>query len=987
MTGPNPHLYTIPAGVPFAENFAAKLLQQYQDNPEKLAEILVLLPTRRACRIVRDSFLRQSGGVAMLLPRLQTIGDVDDDALGLEMAALAIPGSETLDIPPAISPMQRRMILTSLILKWPNYAGHPDQALALADALGQLLDRVHTEGLDMAALPALVDESGLAERWKLTLAFLSIVLQNWPSILAERGCIDAADRRNRLLLALAAHWQNHPPAHPVYAAGSTGSIPAVGQLLQVIAGLPQGTVILPGLDTGIDPASWDAIDDTHPQATLKTLLQQFSLMPWDIPLWDPHHPAPPRTSLAREMMRPAATTASWQNLARHPERVSDGLKNLQQITCHSAEEEAALVALIFRHVQHQPGKTAALVTFDRGLARRVAGACARWGLRIDDSAGQFLNTTPIGSYLEFCVETCVQHFAPVPLLSLLKHNHAAAGMEPGDYRGAIRRLDKALRGLRPAPGIAGLKAHCRDDLWPFLAILEQKFTPLLALCDGQAHPFEAFLQAHLSVAEALADTPEQKGAARLWAAEEGEEAAGFLADLIAQAAFLPAVDGGQYIRMLNTLMRGVQVRPNWGTHPRLSILGPMEARMLQADLVILGGLNEGSWPGTPEPDPWMSRPMRHKFGLPSPERSVGLSAHDFVQAFSVGEVILTRAARSGSAPTIPSRWLQRLDAVLSAAGATMIQTDWLEKLRQRDRPAIIAPALRPAPAPPADKRPVRLSVTEIETWMRDPYSVYAKRVLNLYKLDLADESMDAADRGTLLHEILETFIRTYKDSLPEDAEQRLLDMGHALLDERIKDVRARHFWGIRFENMAKWLVSQERTWRTKARPLILESKGEMTVPGTGFTLSGKADRIDRMLGGDSDGHGSVAIIDYKTGAVPKGKDVLQGLSPQLPLEAAMIRLGAFPGIPAGTDVGFLTHWVVNGNREGGREVAIKDDPEQLADDALDGLTRLVSVFSDPATPYMSLPRPAARPRYNDYAQLARVQEWVVLDDVADGGGE
>lgn len=984
MTGPAPHLYTIPAGAPFAENFAAILLQQNQKNPEKLAEILVLLPTRRACRIVRDAFLRQSGGVAMVLPRLQTIGDVDDEMLGLEMAALSVTGTPALDIPPAIPALQRQMLLATLILEWPPYKGQPDQALALADALGQLLDRVHTEGLDMASLTGLVDETGLAERWKMTLEFLRIVLENWPSILAERGCIDAAERRNRLLQALASHWEARPPATPIYAAGSTGSIPAVGRLLQMIAKLPHGAVILPGLDTGIDPASWEAVDDTHPQITLKSLLRQFAVMPWDVPVWGPAPALPGRSILAREMMRPAATTAAWQNLSRHPERVKEGLQNMQQINCQSVEEEAALIALIFRHVQHQPGKTAALVTFDRGLARRVAGACARWGLRIDDSAGQFLNTTPIGSYLEFCVETCVQHFAPVPLLSLLKHSHTAAGMGPGDCRSAVRRLDKALRGLRPAPGIAGLKAHCQDDLHPLVDRLEMLLNPLITLCDGGTHPFGAFLQAHIQAAENLADTIEQKGGARLWAGEDGEAAAEFLAGLVTQAASLPGVDGGQYVRILNTMMRGVQVRPAWGTHPRLSILGPMEARMLQADLVILGGLNEGSWPGTPEPDPWMSRPMRQKFGLPSLERGIGLSAHDFVQAFCSGEVILTRAERAGAAPTIPSRWLQRLEAVLNAAGTNMVRTDWLEKVRALDRPENVTPARRPAPAPPVEKRPVRLSVTEIETWMRDPYSVYAKHILYLYRLDSADESMDASDRGTLLHAILEQFVRTYRDSLPENAAFVLLQMGNALLDSRITDVRARHFWGVRFENMAKWFISYERTWRTRARPLLLETRGVLPLPGMNFTLSGKADRIDRMLDGSGDAQGPVAIIDYKTGAVPKVKDILQGLSPQLPLEAAMIRKGAFPGIPQGTDVGYLTHWVVSGNREGGREIGIREDPEILAEGALAGLTRLVTTFTDPATPYMSLPRTAARPRYNDYAQLARVQEWAVLDDTVEG---
>lgn len=990
MTTAQPHLYTIPAGVPFAESFAAKLLQQYRDKPEKLSEILVLLPTRRSCRIVRDAFLRQSGGMALLLPRLQTLGDVDEDALALDMAALAGTGADGADIPlntpPAMPAMRRRVILTQMIMRRPDYADQPDQALALADSLGQLMDRAHTEGLDLGALTGLVHDEDLAEQWKMTVKFLEIVLQQWPAILAENGVIDAADRRNRLIDALSVHWAAHPPAYPVYAAGSTGSIPATGRLLRVIAGMPQGHVILPGLDQATDPASWAAIDDTHPQATLKTLLQQFGLSPEAVMPWDPAAPVPPRNVLAREIMRPAATTGEWRVLGRDAESLKPGLLNLQRIDCVSSEEEAAVIALIFRHVQHSPGKTASLVTFDRGLARRVAGACARYDIVVDDSAGQFLSTTAMGGFLGFCAETCVQQFAPLPLLSLLKHGHAAAGMESGDFRAAVRRLDKVLRGIRPAPGIEGLVQHCAANplgsgLEPMLRRVAAALDPLCALYDGR-HKFRDFVRAHIQAAEAMATSPTKLGRDRLWGGDDGEAAAKFFADLATHADHLPDVTGAQYVRMLATFMRGIQVRPNWGTHPRLSILGPMEARALTADLVILGGMNEGSWPGTPENDPWMSRPMRRDFGLPSPERGLGLSAHDFVQGFCAPEVIITRAERVGTAPAIPSRWLQRLDAVLQAAGLGMTRTDWLDRARALDRPADIIPFPRPAPRPPVEKRPVCLSVTAIETWMRDPYSLYAKHILDLYRLDSIDEILDASDRGTVLHTIMEEFIRTSPNPLPDDALARLKEAGHAVLDNAIADIRTRHFWGVRFEKLAEWFVSHEHTWRMDAVPVAQEISGTMILPGTGFTLKGKADRIDRMR----DGAGW-AIIDYKTGAVPDGRDIINGLSPQLPLEAGMVQAGAFPGIEQDS-VAYIGHWVLSGSGAGGEEKQVKKAAAtDLGDQALKGLAGLVTLYSRQDTPYYSLPRPSAKPRYNDYVHLARVQEWSVLDDSGEGGEE
>ncbi|MGZ9108938.1 MAG: double-strand break repair protein AddB [Micavibrio sp.] len=981
MNTNKPTLFNIPAGLPFGDSFAAVLLQQNQDHPEKLAETLVLLPTRRACRIVREAFLRQSGGVALLLPRMQTLGDVDEDSLSLEIAALG--QTDALNIPPALSPMRRRVILVRLIMQRAEYRHHPDQALALADALAQLIDRIHTEGLDMAALPSLVG-GDFAQHWQITLDFLTIISEKWPEILAAHNAIDAAERRNLLLVAMARHWEQHPPPHRVIAAGSTGSIPATAALLKTIASLPQGSVVLPGLDQQMDETSWRAIDDTHPQATLKTLLEKIGIgrdgvRPW--PSLQPH--AFDRNILAREVMRPAATTESWRDLSKNAAPIVAALNNLQRIDCATAQEEARLISLIFRHVQHTKNRTAALVTFDRDLARRVAAICTRWGLQIDDTAGQPLATTKIGSYLALCAGICVEQLAPIPLLALLKHHHAGGGADLSSFRSLVRQLDyAALRGPRPGPGLMGLReriAEKHGTLSPLIDRLELCFAPLLALCDGQYHPFRALLDAHLAAAEAFADGKQQKGADRLWTGEDGEAAALFLSDLRDHAGDLPDIRADQYVPMLQTMMRGLSVRPAYGAHPRLMIMGPLEARMIQADLVILSGLNEGSWPPAAQADPWMSRPMRKSFGLPSPERGIGLSAHDFVQGFCAKEVILTRAERAGTSPTIPSRWLQRLDTVLAASGLALTKTDWLAQARNLDHPADFIKINRPAPKPPAAKRPVQLSVTEIETWMRDPYAIYARRILDIKPVDPVDQKPDASDRGTILHETLEQFTKKYPHTLPDTAYDDLTRMGHTALDEKISDPKTRHFWGIRFDQAARWFFDHEIGWRSDSMPLATEVQGVLPLPGLNFTLTAKADRIDSL----KDGSG-LAVIDYKTGAHPTEKQVVAGLSPQLSLEAAMVREGAFPELPASPPA-YLGYWKLGGGRGGGKETRLKASPDALADQALLGLENLVRVFANDETPYYSLPRPACKPKFQNYAHLARVQEWAVLDDSEENG--
>lgn len=978
-------LLTIPAGQDFAGTLAAFLLQHFKDDPLKLADLRLFLPTRRSCRVVRDAFLRQSDGAALMLPRMQALGDVEGEELSLRIAALQTLEPQISALPQPISMLHRQIILARLIQQRADYADRPGQALALAAELGRLIDHIHTENLNIADLPGLVPPE-LAAHWQLTLEFLNILSAAWPAILQEMDMIDASDYRSRIIGILTRHWRDYPPSEPVMAAGSTGSIPATRELLKIIATMPGGTVILPGLDLGMDEVSWQTMDDSHPQATMRNLLQHMGADRSQVKTLGSPAPGTDRSILATEIMRPAETSQNWRDLHKNPGRLRAAIANLQRIDCATAEDEARLIALMLRQVQHTPSRTAALVTFDRTLARRVTAHCRRWGLILDDTAGLNLPVTKTGAFILQTALCCAENAAPVGLLSLLKHELAMAGLPPGESHRAVRRLERlCLRGPRPGAGLTGLMDAC-PDMESFLHKIGDSLGPLLDLRIG-THGFGTFLQAHIATAEALTTTPTRPGSALLWQGEDGEAAAKFLTDLREYADALPATTITGYIAMLRALMDAVSVRPSWGTHPRLTIMGPLEARMIKADIVILGGLNEGSWPPAAGTDPWMSRPMRKAFGLPGPERSIGLSAHDFIQGFCAARVILTRARRSGSSPTIPSRWLERLDTVLTAAGITLPESDWLDKALQYDAcDSPPSPISRPAPMPPPEKRPVCLSVTHIETWMRDPYAVYAKHILSLKRLEDIDQKLDFSDMGTLLHAILESFVKRYPDTLPENAYSVLRTEGHALLDTYVKDIRNRHFWGIRFDQAATWFIQQEQEWRHQARPIALEKKGEMPVRdpvrGTEFTLKAKADRLDRML----DGKG-IAIIDYKGGGIPSKSDIELGLSPQLPLEAAMVKSGAFPDIPANDRIAFLSHWKLGGSG-GGKASTIKDPPpEDLADQALDGLRNLVATFGNQVTPYYSQPRAAHRPRFSDYDHLARVQEWSVIDDTGNGGDE
>ncbi|MCC7048026.1 MAG: double-strand break repair protein AddB [Alphaproteobacteria bacterium] len=977
MTG----VYAVPLGAGFADALARGVTAECGDDPLALGEVTILLPNRRAVRAAADAFLRRRDGRPMLLPVLRPVGDVDEADPDL-LAGDGTGFAEEAELPPAIGEPRRLALLARMILKLPDAPASCDQAFALAGELARLLDQAHTERCDFARLATLAPAQ-FALHWQKTLDFLAIVTAHWPKVLEEEGVIDPARRRDLLLARLTARWRDHPPAGRVLIAGSTGSVKATAELMAVVAGLPRGAVILPGFDRAAIAADGDAIrdDPAHPQHAIALLLRKLAVAPADVTDWPAGvaAPRPARAALLSTAMRPAESTDAWRDL---PPASGAALKGVWRVDCPGPREEAAAIALMLREVLECPGRTAALVTPDRALARRVAIELKRWGVAIDDSAGIDLLATPPGVFLRLVAAMMDAEAAPVPLLACFKHPLAQGGRSREEFRGLTRRLEiKALRGPRPAPGFAGILGTLRDlgddALVNWVGDLDRAARPFAALLAGQADLAE-LIRAHWNFAEALATGPDGVGALRLGDASEALARA--LDEALLAVADFPAIDGRAYKLAFARLLAGRAVRPQRGQHPRLAIWGPLEARLQQADRIVLGGLNEGTWPADPADDPWMSRPMRQEFGLPALERRIGLAAHDFAEGFLAPEVILTRATRVEGTPTVASRWLLRLETVLRAGDKArdLPAGHWLDWQQALDWPARVRPVTRPAPCPPVAARPRRLSATRIETWMRDPYAIYARYILDLRRLDDLDADPGAADRGQIIHAALEAFLRRCPGPLPEDALEQLVAIGRAVfkpMAELRPGIMA--FWWPRFLRAAAWFIERER----ERRPFLAESFAErggrlaIDAPAGPFVLTATADRVDRLK------TGGIAIIDYKTGQPPAPKHVELGFAPQLPLEAAIAAAGGFAGIPAGP-IAALEVWRLTGGIEPGQVRPIAGDPAVLAAQALAGLGRLVARYDDPATPYESIPRAAFAPRYSDYAHLARVQEWSVSEDDA-----
>lgn len=1023
-------VFTVPPSAPFLPTLIralvdGRLLPGFPDpaDPLSLASATIYLPTQRACRLAHELFLDVIAQDAAVLPRLIPLGEMDQDELAFADAAAPF-ASGGLEPARAIEPMDRKLLLAQLILQWarlpqvqnadaaPLVAATPAAALALAEALARLIDDMITREVPWERLDQLVPDH-LDPYWQITLQFLQVARKAWPDVLQAHERVEPAALRDRLIAAEQARLEAST-AGPVIAAGSTASMPATARLLETIARLPHGAVVLPGLDTSLDDPSWGLIAEsrdrdgllpavTHPQFAMHGFLAQLGMHREEVVALVETSKA--RERLVSEALRPAAATERWSERLP-PATVADALHGVSLIEAANAEEEALAIAVALREPLEMEGANAALVTPDRGLARRVIAALARWNIRADDSAGEALADTPAGVFARLVADAVLGGLQPVPLLALLKHPLLRLYEDAAAQTRAVFILERALlRGPRPLPGVAGLRRatasfretqrnlHPRDPrrhLDSFAlrdaAELVERIGAAIAPLKMTAESFGAISKQHREVLialgggeDTLSGNPEHGAEDLLRAFDEIEDSV---------AAQTLQIRPAEYLETFESVIADrVRQRPALVT-ARVGIYGLLEARLQHVDRIVLGSLVEGTWPPQTRSDPWLSRPMRRELGLDLPERRIGLSAHDFAQALGAREVVLSRADKIAGAPTVPSRFLQRLAAV-SGEHWSRVRAGgrrYVELARSLDHAETPHPIAAPEPKPPREARPLRLTITEIEDWTRDPYTIYARHVLRLAPLDDVDSPIGARDRGTAIHAAIEEFTRRFADALPDNPAGELLAIGRKYFEPLAAFPEALAFWWPRFERIAAWFAEWEIERRSGIAAIHTESRGEIELPlgERVLKLAGRADRIERR----SDG--SYVLLDYKTGKAPTAKQVLEGFSPQLTLEGAILRAGGFKDIPAGGSVAALAYVQLRGGDPPGEECEVRPksgrfDPDAEADKALQKLRYLATRFEDENEPYRALIHSTSRKHYGDYDHLARVKEWSATRDELDAG--
>ena len=1033
----DPRVFTIPPGVDFLGVFARALLDGEvvpgvagEGDPLALARATIYVPTRRSRAALIAALKDAIGRPAVILPRILPLGAMEaNEAPYFDESADDAPAP---DLPRAIPDVERRLLLADLVLKWAEGVKHaivsidehgrrthdhqetlvvattPADAWSLAGDLAGLIDELIIEDVAWKS----VTDAGIGEFdqfWRITTDFLDVAISTWPQVLAERGFVDRAARQVAFAEREIARLRGHGASGPVIALGSTGTNKATARLLAAIAHHPQGAVVLPGLDRELDEEAWAEIADArpgraesgfgHPQGALKRLMPVLGISRRDVEeLGAPAPALAARARLVAEALRPADTTDHWREFqASFRDSFADALDGVTIVEAAHEGEEALALAIRMREALETPDATCALITPDRDLARRVGAELRRWNIHVDDSGGEPLGRSAYGTFARL-VLAAARDDDRAALVALISHplacfglpraevTRCAAALEIGVLRAGLPQMSDVGALLAAAQRAAnGRHAHpaarrISAAQWRAIEDLMQRIAKFVAPLRKQDLHADLpwWIATHRAVLDAIRDD-------RVAPSQDEDSLHALFDEFAAAPAPKMCFDLESYSAFFDRIAQERMLRGPVSAHPRLQILGLLEARLLGADVVLLGGLDETIWPPAANTDAFLNRPMRQALGLTPPERRIGQTAHDFTMAMGAREVVISRALKRGGAPTIPSRFLQRLDALAGdAINACRERGNRLVGLVRRiDAPAAIKKIPRPAPKPPIDLRPTKLSVTRIETLRRDPYAIYAESILRLRALEPLNFEPGARERGTHMHKALEEFTRAHCiGALPRDARDRLIALLREKLADFDRDADFQAFDWPRIEKAVGFYLGYESERRPVLQSILVEQRGEITIAlddGSRFTLSAEADRIEIAQ------DGRVRVVDYKTGTPPGLDEVRVGFAPQLTLEAAMIAEGAFPEIGAREANQAL--YLKLGGGDGGKQIPLDWSKKKIkfADVVARHRTELVNLlnqFRSHDTPYIPRPFPKYASKYSDYDHLARVKEWSATGGVA-----
>ena len=963
-------VFKVPVGVDFANVFLEGLKARLNGKqPHDLARVIIFINTRRAERKLKELFINSGSS---LLPQFYLITDLSDDPLKLCNLPAPAPSHHRL--------INLGQLIRKLLITEPDLA--PISATyELAESLAALMDEAQGEGIQMTDVLNL-DVGEHSAHWNRSKKFLSILATHWE----QNAFTDPQDRMRHVVETYATHWDKNPTNQTILIAGSTGSRGATALFMKAVAKLPNGAVILPGIDDELPREVWSALKTKkftldHPQAGFAKLFNSLNIDFDDVGPWHVTDAKNiDRNKLISLALRPAPITNQWLEYGPQLKpHLNKATQNLELIEADTIKEEALTIATRLRYAA-EVGQEAVLISPSRNLTRRVNANLERWGIEADDSAGIPLQLSTTGIFLRSIAKCFGNPTFSHDFLALLKHPLTHSGKNRNIHNLMVMEIEvgqfngtKILRGGPPFIDFDLLSGWAAKDpskeIWS--QWLSNIFQPLQT-----AREMELYEWLHLlkKTAENLSDSPENTYESKVWEKDSGVAALKTLDQIMTQSVSSGLMSSIEFNAFLRSALNQ-ELRPEaQSSNPLISIWGTLEARVQSKDLVILGGLNEDTWPTKSSHDMWLNRDMRKQLSLLLPERRIGLSAHDFQQAISSANVVLSRSLRDGDTPSTPSRWLIRITNLMNGLKDEGPQTleemrnsgnYWLNCARSLDKVAEnkkVPFEMRPSPIPPKHARLKKLSVTQIKDLVRDPYKIYASVILNLKKLEPLGKQADAIERGNTIHTILEEFIKQTKNEFPEDASGLFMKITNNVLKKDVPWPAARRLWLARMHAVSSSFINEEIKRRTHGVNIALERRGEMDFHDLKFKLTAKADRIDQ-------GKDGLRLYDYKASKPPSLGDI-QYFDKQLQLEAMIAFHNGFNRIQKQS----IEHLEYISLGPDLKKQAIDIDDQEVIK-ILDEFRSLILIYNDTSKGFTARDKIQFLKHMSDYDQLSRKGEW------------
>ncbi len=985
-----PSIFTVPFDQDFCDATVAAVTDWVGGDIFALGDAILLLPNNRAIKAITEAFIRKAAP-GLLLPRMAAIGDLNlDDSLGPIIDPLDFDDSEL--ILPAIDPLERLIILAELISLQKLSRGmaiSATESIRMARLLAATIDELNAEKIAFRDFPTLHNDHDLAKHWQNAYGDLLTIWPKYLKVLEERKLQDTSNRRNQLLGRFANKISSGMITARIFAVGISTSAPAITAVLRAVALQTRNAVILPSIDLMMSKIDWNNLlpDDSdderltsairheaHPQFHLKLLLDRMGFQRSEISQLAINSKA--SHSSIQDIFCVPQQSAIWMQLPKARKK----MPNLRQLIAEDSAEEAVAIAILVRKALETKGCRIAIVTPDRELALRVSTQLKRWGIDANDTAGSALLKTANGTLFKAVILAIADGFAPNRLLAILQHPLIHNGEGRLDWLKKIRQLDLVLRGPIMGRGLSAIGMHIDIAIADERRKNKDKLAELKNWWDhvvAQLTPLERAGDDGLAIlfpliSQILSDMTH----GQIWIGANGRQLSSVIENISnTQIANLANQNAASLASLLDALFEGQIVRPAYGGHPRVAIYGLLEARLQQADVIICAGLNEGSWPQLAQPDPWLAPHLRRQLNLSGMDRNIGLAAHDLASFMGADEMIISRAKRDRDGPTVTSRFLLRLQAYLG--DQLCEETEALHLARKIDVGESEPLAERPVPKPSKEQRDIKLSVTDFDKLKSDPFAIYARKILLLEPLDPIDAEPTAAWRGTVIHDLLEQWSK--QDNCDPT---KLVPRAEAYLRNPAFHPMLGTLWQPRIIKALQW-VADETDQLLKdfgRKPALTEAKANMQL--VGISISGRVDRIDRNANNE------FAIIDYKSGGVPKKKQIFFGFALQLGLLGLMLRDGHFKdsaGQVVAGDAKSFEYWTmqkrsgtslfgnivkatVDAPKDG--KILTNDFVEFARSHAVAAIERWI--LGDEA--YTAKLHPEY-PNYQDYDHLMRLAEW------------